>query len=144
MHREMLRSPKFLSRVSLPLPYGHPNPSFQLLFRPSLSRVHSVLSVVMLRDCCYQRSDGNRQSIDAGRMSCSGWILYTFYFVTGREGKMMALSQHPVWLILIFTKKRKRPYGRVSRLCNVHRYARANEVRKEKIWVFYTLLYLST
>lgn len=71
-HRDMLRSPKFLSRVSLPLPYGHPNPSFQLLFRPSLSHVHSVLSVVMLRDCCYQRSDGNRQSIDAGRMSCSG------------------------------------------------------------------------
>lgn len=35
-----------------------------------------------------------------------------FYFVTGREGKMMALSQHPARLILIFTKKRKGPHGR--------------------------------
>lgn len=55
----------------------------------------------------------------------------------------MALSQHPARLILIFTKKRKGPHGRVSRVCNARPPCREsmNEMRKEKnLLRYYTLV----
>lgn len=82
-HREMLRPPKFLSPCPSRHPIGgRPIPSSLLLGLSSRSLPLSrVLFAVMPRDCCYQRSDGNRQSIDAGRVSCSGTnFIYTFLF----------------------------------------------------------------
>lgn len=115
--RDVTTPSKFLSPVSLPPPLHElPNPSFQSLFcsLPLLRALpparRNASAIVVTRD---PTETDNPLMQDARRDPAR--LLYTFYFVTGREGKMMALSQHPVRLILIFTKKRKAPRAHTGR-----------------------------